>query len=170
MGISSESWDFGDGVGATGSCPAHHYSSDGTYRLTLTVSTEDGRRASTSRDVVVRTHDVAVATLSVPQAATVGQACTISVGLTNGRYPETVQVALLKSIVGEGWAQVGELMQDVPVRDGGGAANLGFDYTFVPQDAQLGTVSFQAIATIQGARDAAPGDNTLVSPATRVTG
>jgi PKD repeat protein len=55
-GIASQSWRFGDGATAKGCCPTHRYAADGTYALMLTVHTTDGRTASRSRDVVVRTH------------------------------------------------------------------------------------------------------------------
>jgi hypothetical protein len=57
----------------------------------------------------------------------------------------------------------------VPVRGGNRTTNFAFNYTFTPEDAQLGKVSFQAVAAIQGARDAIPADNTFVSLPTRVT-
>ena len=169
VGIASESWDFGDGATATGCCPTHRYSADGTYHLTLTVTTPDGRTASSSRDVVVKTHDVTIAKVVVPQSASVGQTRTITVGLTNSRYPETVQVQLLKSVAGGGWQQVGVLTQYVPVRGGNRTTNFSFNYTFTPADADLGRVNFQAIATIQSGRDALSSDNTFISLPTRVT-
>jgi PKD domain len=168
-GFSSESWDFGDGAAATGGCPTHRYPADGTYRLTLTVSTTDGRTASTSRDVPVRTHDVTVTRVTVPETARVGETRTMSVGLTNDRYPETVQVVLLKTTAGGGWQQVGVLTQYVPVRGRNRTTDFSFNYDFAPEDGQLGNVSFQAIAAIRGARDAVPGDNTFISLPTRVT-
>jgi PKD repeat protein len=53
-GIGSQSWGFGDGATAKGCCPTHRYATGGTYTLTLTVDTTDGRTASRSREVVVR--------------------------------------------------------------------------------------------------------------------
>jgi PKD domain len=170
VGISSEAWSFGDGATASGCCPTHRYSADGTYTARLTVSTPDGRTASISHDVLVKTHDVTVSKVLVPQTARVGQTRTISVGLSNSRYPETVQVQLLKSIAGGGWQQVGVLTQYVPLRSGGRTTNFDFNYTFAPEDAKLGKVNLQAIATIQGARDALPSDNTFISLPTKVTG
>jgi hypothetical protein len=169
VGIASESWSFGDGATATGGCPTHRYAADGTYTLTLTVMMTDGRTASTSRDVLVRTHDVAVARMAVPETARVGQTGAITIGLANGRYPETVQVQLLKSLAEGGWRQAGVLTQDVPVHGAGRTTDFGFDYTFTPEDAQLGEVSFRALATILGARDAARADNSFISLATKVT-
>jgi len=167
-GRSSESWDFGDGAGARGCYPTHRYPADGTYRLTLTVSTTDGRTDSTSRDVLVRTHDVAVTRVTVPRTARVGQTCPITVCLTNGRYPETVRVLLLKSIAGGGWRRVGLLTRHVPVRDEDDTTDFTFNCVFAPEDGEAASVRFQAIAEIRGARDASPNDNTLISLPTRV--
>jgi Ca2+-binding RTX toxin-like protein len=55
VGIGSQAWDFGDGATATGCCPTHRYPADGDYPVQLTVTTFDGRTASTSRVVQVRT-------------------------------------------------------------------------------------------------------------------
>ena len=167
-GFASKSWDFGDGAGATGCHPRHRYPADGTYRLTLTVWTKDGRTDSTSRDLLVRTHDVAVTRVTVPRTARVGQTCPITVGLTNGRYPETVRVVLLKTIPGGGWQRVGTLTKHVPVGDANGTTDFTFNCVFAPEDQEAGTVRFQAIAEIRGARDASPNDNTLISLPTRV--
>jgi hypothetical protein len=71
-------------------------------------------------------------------------------------------------VVGGGWQQVGVLTQYVPVRGTNRTTNFSFDYTFAPEDATLGKVSFQAVASIQGARDAFPTDNTFVSLPTKV--
>jgi PKD repeat protein len=168
-GISSESWDFGDGATATGSCPRHSYAADGAYTFELTVTTSDGRTASSSRDVVVETHDVAIDRVVVPQAPGAGQTRTIIVGLTNSRYPETVKVRLFKGAPGGGWQQIGVLRQQVPVRGAHRTTNFVFDYTFVADDAALGKVTFLAIATIQGARDARPNDNAFISLPTKVS-
>jgi PKD repeat protein len=168
--FSSESWDFGDGATApnAGCCASHRYADDGTYTARLTVTTTDGRTATTTRDVVVKTHDVAISKVGVPQVASVGQTRTISVGLTNHRYAETAQVQLFKSLAGGGWQQVGVLSQYVPVRSGNRTTDFSFSYTFAPEDAQLGKINFQAVATLQGAHDAVPSDNTFVSLPTKV--
>lgn len=168
LGIVSQSWSFGDGATASGCCPTHRYEVDGTYTLTLTVTTTDGRTASTSRDVIVRTHDVAVTTVLVPRSARAGDTHTITVTLTNRGYPERVRVQLLKSVAGGGWRPVGSLTRAVPVHGGGRATDFEFDHTFGPDDAQLGKVSFRGIAIVEGARDAVPRDNSFVSPPTEV--
>jgi PKD repeat protein len=168
VGISSEAWKFGDGSAASGCCPTHRYAADGDYTVELDVTTTDGRTASTQQVVHVRTHDVTIAKVIVPQTASVGQTRSITVGLTNSRYPETVQVQLLKSVAGGGWQQVGVLTQYVPVRGANRTTNFNFSYTLAPEDATLGKVSFQAVATIQGARDAIPTDNTFISLPTKV--
>jgi pimeloyl-ACP methyl ester carboxylesterase len=66
----------------------------------LTVTTYDGRSASTSPTVQVRTHDVAIAKFAVPGAAKAGQTRTIVVGLSSKRYFEEVEVQLFKRVPG----------------------------------------------------------------------
>jgi PKD repeat protein len=53
-GIAWRAWDFGDDATATGSSPSHRYATAGTYTITLTVATFDGRIATTTRRVRVR--------------------------------------------------------------------------------------------------------------------
>jgi hypothetical protein len=170
VGIQSESWKFGDGATTSnpGCCPTHRYTKDGDYRVELDVTTTDGRTASTLQVVHVKTHDVTISKVTAPQQASVGQSRTITVGLTNSRYPETVQVVLLKSVAGGGWQQVGALTQYVPVRGGNRTTSFDFSYTFAPDDATLGKISFEAVATIQGGHDAIPTDNTYISLPTTV--
>jgi PKD repeat protein len=168
IGIVSEAWSFGDGTTGSGAFPTHHYVADGDYTVKLTVTTTDGRAGSTSRVVHVQTHDVTIAKLTVPQSASVGQTRSISVGLTDNRYPETVQVQLLRSTAG-GWTNVGTLIQSIPVRGATRTTSFAFTYTFTRDDASVGKVSFRAIATIQGARDALPGDNDVIALPTKVS-
>jgi PKD repeat protein len=52
-GIAWRAWDFGDGTTATGSSPTHRYQEAGTYTVTLTVGTFDGRVGTAKRTVVV---------------------------------------------------------------------------------------------------------------------
>ena len=59
VGIASQAWAFGDGQTATGCCPTHFYAAAGDYTVELTVATADGRSASTSQAVHVRTPAVA---------------------------------------------------------------------------------------------------------------
>ena len=64
--------------------------------------------------------------------------------------------------------QVGALTQYLPVRGGNRTTSFSFSYTFAPEDATLGKISFQAVATVQSARDAIPTDNTFISLPTTV--
>jgi PKD repeat protein len=52
-GIAWRAWDFGDGATATGSSPTHRYEDAGTFTVTLTVGTFDGRIGFAKRTVVV---------------------------------------------------------------------------------------------------------------------
>ena len=122
LGIQSWSWSFGDGGTSTSQSATHRYLADGDYTVKLSVTTQDGRTGSTQQIVHVRTHDVAIAKLSVPQSANVGQTRSIVIGISNKRYPETAQVQLFKSNPSAygGFDLVGTLQLNVPVRSGVG--------------------------------------------------
>jgi len=167
-GFLPSAWAFGDGATATGPSTTHRYASDGDYLAGLVVTTVDGRTASTSQTVRVRTHDVAVTRLSAPLAASVGQTRSLAVDVRNTRYPEVVEVQLFRSTV-TGYQLVGTLRQSLPVRTSTRTTRFAFSYTFSADDAALGSVTFRAVATLVGARDALPLDNEAIStPATRV--
>lgn len=167
--IQTYAWNFGDGATLTSGdcCPTHRYPTDGNYTVQLTVTTPDGRTASTSQSVSVRTHDVAITKFSVPTSARAGQTRQIVVGLRNSRYPETVRVDLYKSTP-SGFQWIGFSEQTVPVRSGNRTTDFSFNYTFTNDDATIGKVNFKAVATIVSARDALPTDNESVSRPTKV--
>jgi hypothetical protein len=167
VGIETQTWDFGDGATAAGCCPTHRYAADGDYTVELMVTTFDGRTASSSQVVQVRTHDVAIARFLSPMSASVGQTRTITVGITNHRYPEDVEVQLFRSIPG-GFQQVDTLTKHVSVLSGNRTTTFAFSYTFTSDDASLGKITFKAVATIVNVRDALPADNEAIAPPTRV--
>ncbi len=169
-GLQSWDWDLGDGSSATGGTVTHRYATDGDYTVVLTVTTVDGRSGFASQVVHVRTHDVAITKFSAPNAASAGQTRQVSVGLQNGRYPESVQIQLFKSVPGSynSFQLVGTLTQFVPVVGGNRTVPFDFSYTFTPDDAAVGKVTFQAIATIVNARDAQSADNVAISPPAKV--
>jgi PKD repeat protein len=170
VGVQSREWNFGDGTSTTTTdcCVTHSYTADGSYTVQLTVTTFDGRTASTSQTVLVRTHDVAITKFSVPKSASAGQTRAITVGINSRRYPETVEVQFFKSVPG-GFQFVGVLTQSVPVRPSNRTTNFNFSYTFTSADAQVGKVTFKAVANMVGARDALPADNEAIAPPTKVT-
>jgi hypothetical protein len=63
---------------------------------------------------------------------------------------------------------VGTLTQLAPVIGKNQTIPFDFSYTFTSDDAAIGKVTFQAIATILGARDPQNVDNTAIAPPTRV--
>jgi PKD repeat protein len=168
VGFQSQAWDFGDGATGTGCCPTDRYAADGDYTVQLTVTTFDGRTASASQVVQVRTHDVAITKFLAPQAASAEQTRQITVGLNSRRYPETVQVQLFKSVP-NGFQFVGTLTQSVPVRSSNRTTDFAFSYTFTSDDASVGKVTFRAVATILGARDPLPADNEAIASPTKVS-
>ena len=167
--ITTFAWDFGDGVTATSSSSAvsHRFASDRDYNVTLRVTTRDERTNSSTQTVRVRTHDVTILSLVGPDKGKLGKAGAITVGISNTRYPESVQVDLYK-ITPQGNQLVGTQIQPVGVMNVKKTVSFSFNYTFTSDDLTAGKVRFQAVATIQGARDAMNADNTATSLPTLV--
>jgi hypothetical protein len=173
--ITQELYEFGDGASAIGCCPnvvggqvdaTHRYAKDGDYNARVTATTSDGRTAIFTVPVHVQTHDVTIDKLTVPQSAHPGQTRPLTVGLTNKRYTETVRVELFRSVSGGDFVSLGVLTHDAPV---GKSTAFTFNYTFTSDDAAVGKVTFKAVATIVGARDAQPADNTVIALPTKVS-
>lgn len=160
-------WHFGDGASGTGCCPSHRYTADGDYTASLTVTTADGRTASTSQVIQVRTHDVSIDQFTVPRTARAGQTKRITVVVENVRYDETVRVELYRGTP-VGFLRFGELTQYVPARQDRDVV-FPFNYTFTPEDAAIGKVPFKAVAIVGGVRDAFYADNEVISPPTTVS-
>lgn len=166
VGIQTRQWDFGDGATGTGFNPSHRYAADGDYQVSLTVTTFDGRTGSTTRTLQVRTHDIAIIRFATPATGMTGKTSRISVDIRSNRLPETVQVQLFKSVPG-GYQLVATSTQTLPTRNR--VTTVGFSYTFAPDDAAIGKVTFRAVAQIQGGRDALPADNEAIGPPTKVS-
>ena len=166
IGIQSEQWDFGDGATATGGFSTHRYAADGDYVVRLTVTTFDGRSGSTSRTLQVRTHDVAITRFATPASGQTSKTTKISVDIRSNRLPETVQVQLFKSVPG-GFQLVAVSEQTLPTRNR--VTSVAFSYTFTPDDAIIGKVTFRVVALLANARDALPADNEAIGAPTKVT-
>jgi PKD domain len=167
VGIQTRQWDFGDGSSATGLFGQHRYSADGDYTAKLTATTFDGRSASATTVVRVRTHDVAVVKLLAPKSSRAGRTEQLNVWVSNGRYHETVQVQLYRSSP-NGFEQVASLTQSVPVLRGQ-TTSFRLNYTFTSDDAAIGKVTFKAVASLVGSRDALPADNETIAAPTNVS-
>ncbi|MEV4543333.1 PKD domain-containing protein [Micromonospora echinaurantiaca] len=162
-GISSYAWDFGDGTTSTEANPVHRLPADGDYPVRLTVGTPDGRSASVTHVVRVRTHDVAIVGLTAPTKARVGQTITVDVDVRNTRYEETVQVSLYRSTASGGYDLIGSSTQPVPVKDTGKTTRFSFTYTVTSADLALGKLTLRATADPSPNRDALLVDNELIS-------
>jgi hypothetical protein len=164
VGFQSFTWDFGDGttLATPNCCVNHKYAVDGDYTVQHGVTTYDGRTASNSLVVQVRTKDIAITTFSVPQTARVNQTKTINVNIQNKRYSDYVQVFLYKGLPGGGEQQIGFLTIYVPAK-AKQATTFKFSYTFTSDDATVGKVTFRAVANIATGRDALPADNTSIA-------
>ncbi|WP_367127450.1 PKD domain-containing protein [Saccharothrix sp. HUAS TT1] len=162
--ITRTEWDFGDGTAATGRDVDHRFAADGDYVVRMTATSADGRTAATSRTVVVRTHDVRIASFTVPVRGRPGKTKAVEVAVTNQRIPEHATVTLYRSTPG-GFTEIARATQYVPAR----TVAFPFNYTFTPEDAAVGRVTFRAVVTLAaGVRDARPIDNEAVAPATTV--
>jgi len=168
IGFAPPAWTFGDGATGTGGNPTHRYAADGDYTVQLTATTLDGRLAVAAQTAHVRTHDVAITKFSAPNAASSGQTRRIVVSINSKRYAETIEVQLFRSVPG-GFQQFGSLTQSVPMNPKNGTTDFAFSYTFTPDDAQIGKVTFKAVTVISGARDALPADNEAIAPPTKVS-
>jgi hypothetical protein len=161
--FQSFTWNFGDGIASTDYAPSHMFAKDGDYTVQHGVTTSDGRSASTSQGIQVRTHDVSIAKLLAPKTAGVGQKKTITLSIKNNRYTERVRIDLYKSNATGGYDFVNTLTKSVPPQKGNRTTQFSFNYTFTQQDARMGKVTFRAIVTIENARDAFPYDNEIIS-------
>jgi hypothetical protein len=163
------SWEFGDGTSApAGTDPVrHNYKRDGVYPLTMHATSPDGRTATVTTPLTVRTDDVGIAKFDVPTSARAGQQKSITVHVSNTRYDETPTVVLYKSN-GQSWTEVGRLTLTVPARANRTVA-VPFAYTFTPDDAVVGKVAFRAVVQLDyPVVDARPLDNEVISIATTV--
>ncbi len=73
IGFGPAQWDLGDGTTATGCCLNHRYAADGDYTVVLTATTLDGRTATTSQTLSVRTHDGSIERIQAPSTARVAK-------------------------------------------------------------------------------------------------
>ncbi|KOV82720.1 hypothetical protein ADL03_23420 [Nocardia sp. NRRL S-836] len=164
------SWDFGDGTTASPSTETsqqHKYAADGEYTVTVNSTSADGRTSSDTTVVKIKTHDVGITRFTVPTSARAGEQKTITVQVANTRYLEKPTVTLYRSVNGS-WAQVGRLSIEVPAHP---TRKVGFPfaYTFTPEDAAIGKVSFRAVAELPWpTRDAREQDNEVIAIATTV--
>jgi hypothetical protein len=139
----------------------HQFAADGDYPVTVSFTTYDGRSASADSVIQVRTRDVSINKLSIPQTARVNQTKAINVDIKNNRYSDYVQVTLIKGLPGGGEQTIGYLILYVPARDTR-PTTFKFSYTFTSDDANVGKVVFKAVATLVNGRDALPSDNTAI--------
>ena len=151
--VTGYAWNFGDGTTATDSPALHRFAKDGDYMVTITVAARGGRTNSATKTVQVRTHDVTILSLVAPGKGMVGKQGSITVGIGNTRYTDTVQVDLY-TVAPPGDVLVGTSIQSVGVMKLKKAVTFSFKYVFTSNDLVLGKVPFKAVATIHGARDA----------------
>lgn len=159
-------WTISDGTTSDQYSFPHQFASDGDYTVNLTATTADGRSGSATQVIQVRTRDVAISKLSVPQTAGSNQTKTINVDVKNNRYSDYITVTLVKGLPGGGEQVIGTLTIYVPAK-AKQSTIFKFSYTFTAADAAVGKVTFKAVANIaNGLRDVLPSDNTLIASTT----
>jgi hypothetical protein len=162
IGIATFAWTSSDGASSNQFSFYHQFASDGNYTVNLTATTYDGRTGSASNVVQVRTKDVAITKFGIPQTARANQTKTINVDVQNKRYSDNVRVTFIKGLPGGGEQAIGTLTLYVPAQ-AKQATTFKFSYTFTPDDAAVGKITFKAVADIINGRDALPSDNTSIA-------
>ena len=164
-GIAVHAWDFGDGATSTDPKPAHRYEHDGTYTVTLHVTTRDGRIGTCTATVTVATHDIVLARITAPWRARAGEEARVVVVVGSRGRAEIAQVELFRQRGVREWRPAGTQTRQIPP---GRNVELPFTVSFDDEDAAVGHVTFGARATLVGAQDASPLDNAATSSPTIV--
>jgi hypothetical protein len=165
-GIAAHAWDFGDGSTSVEAQPSHRYERDGAYTVRLHVTAPDGRVGTASYHLIVATHDVALARIVAPTRARAGGEAKVVVVVESRHKAEIAQVELFRQRGVREWHRAGLQTRPVPAR---GRVEVAFPVSFDDADAEVGHVTFSALATLVGASDATPDDNALTAPPTIVT-
>lgn len=158
-------WTLSDGTTSTAEYFTHQFAADGDYTATLTATTADGRFASSTVSIQVRTRDIAITKLTVPQSASPNQTKTISIDLKNKLVSDYVQVFLYKGGINGNEELIGSSTIYVPAKTTK-VTTAKFNYTFTAADAAIGKATFKAVANILNGRDALPADNVAIATST----
>ena len=111
------------------------------------------------------THDVVLIRIVAPTRARAGGEAQVIVVVESRHKPEIAQVELFRQRGVREWHHVGLQTRPVPAR---GGVEVAFPVSFDDADAEVGHVTFSALATLVGASDATPDDNALTAPPTLV--
>lgn len=150
--IASGTIDLGDGTvyPVTPGITEHQFTKDGEYRVTTTVTTVDGRTGTGVRTLKVETHDVSVTGLTVASSARAGQTKSIKAFVVNTRTDDNVVVTLYRvGANGQGEKEIGHHTQRIPASPTG-RTEFPFAYTYTPEDAAAGQVTFRVRAEVAG--------------------
>jgi hypothetical protein len=150
--VASGTIDLGDGtvIPVTDMHVKHRFTEDGDYRVTTTVTTPDGRTGTSVRTLKVETHDVSVSGLAAPTSARAGQTKPIKAFVADIRREDDVIVTFYRvGANGESDKEIGRLTQRVPISPTG-TTEFPFAYTYRPEDATAGQVTFRVRAEVVG--------------------
>ncbi len=158
--ISQWAWNFGDGSSSNKRSPTHAYSTGGAFTVRLTVTDNDGARATASQTITVQ-HicSVAIASFSVPSRARVGTTANLAVTVSNtGTLTTGVQVQVDRILPLPARTVGSQTVTLAP----GAKVKVSFPYTFTAAD--VPSVTFRATAT-----PLIPGSGATAQASTRVT-
>ncbi|MFD4675168.1 PKD domain-containing protein [Lentzea sp. NPDC058450] len=159
-------WDFGDGttLPATGvKEQQHHYAADGTYAVTVRSKSADGRVASATQNVVVKTRDVGITSFKTPALTMPGRPVTVTVGLANHRYAASPRVEFYRSDQAFGWRFIGEKTVQMAADS---TTDVSASHRITTEDAAVGKISFRAVVYLSD-RDSRQ-DNEVISIPTTI--
>lgn len=169
--IVSVAWDFGDGNVSAEAAPSHTYSQDGTYRVGLTVTDDQGAISTTEKDVSVATAAVSVAGAVSSNGSRTVHATSVPSGTDVG--DRLVAFFTLNSSTGsftapDGWAQadtrvvdgltVSTWTKNAEVSDIGGTVRfattttLKSDLTVAAYRSTTGSAALSAIVSVENPR------------------
>ncbi len=168
VGIVSWHWRFHDGSTADGPSATYRYRKDGAYPVTLDIRTGDGRTASLTRSVLVRTHDVRIDRFAVPASVKVGRTFKVSLDVSSRHDAEQVVVFLYRT-GSNGEVVVAVVGGTVPKAGHGRKATFVIQDRLTAADGAGGSVTYRVVVKLfDEGRDIDPANNTATSPPVKV--
>ena len=153
-GTLTYAWNFGDTLTATGASVTHTYVNNGTYTVTLVVTSSTGPTATTTKTITVANVAPTIATMNVPATSNEGAAVAMTATATD---PGTADVLTYTWAFGDTGTGTGASVSHTYVNNG------TYTVTLTVKDADGGTTSSTKTITVA---NVAPTIATMTVPAT----